>query len=254
MKKLRNIIGIIVLLSVTLFSCSKSDEKTNDQISAQSVISSQFMEPSINPDFSFLISSVNALQLLEDSIVLDPQVVVQGYYKNKIQSGDLKVNTNLIPFDSPSYYLDYSTLDSENILGQSNTISIVGGELLDGFTVNEYCQTEMRFHFEDIQNKNKYDLDEGFKVVWDIDNNNLNGVIVVVISAEDSNGSIINSLELYTENDGQAVITSSNLTQFNTYSSISVFVARGIDKVFDFNNKTFRYTVINYEWARIYKL
>ena len=256
MKNLRNLFGVFLGLSVILMSCSKVDDRNNDKgESAQSIIMNQYLSSTDDdPDFSFLISSVNALPLLEDSLQLDPQIVVQGYYKSKIQSGTLKLNTVSIPFDSPSYYYDFSEVDNGVILGKTNTIGISGGELFDGFTMDEYCLNGMEFHIDGLKNKNEYSINNGFRVVWDVDNNNSSGVIVVLITAEDSQGTIVSSLELFTESDGQANIGNSILSNYSSYSSVSVFVARGVDKFIDFNNKVFRYTVINYSWARVYKL
>jgi len=155
MKNYKNLLLLIVVLPLVLLSCNKDIDNTtkNESKSVKELITNQIMNaPDINPDFSFLISSVNAIGLLNDSIIQKPQAITQAYSLNKEYIGDLFLNTIQIPFNESSYFIDFNHSENNDIelLGSNAEIKIIGGNLFPNLQLDEYCPKAIIFRIDNL--------------------------------------------------------------------------------------------------------
>jgi len=249
------IISIFVqlLFVILLFSCEKHEINNAKPENVVQIITNHFIKnKNVDPEADVLISSVKAVSLLDTNDVI-PQVIFQANSLNRQFVGDVYFNEMKIPFNYGYYYIDFNNSQYSNveILGKDSKVEIFGSSEFSGLRLIEYCPQAIKYRFEGIIDRNRYNLD-GFDIIWDVDSKNIEEPILIIISAENREGVVTKLIECE-ETKGKLKLEADVLSQFSGYDVMHIYVARGKSQIIWFNQKMIRFTVINYTWSKLFR-
>jgi hypothetical protein len=256
---MKKIIILSACASLFLFSCMK--DKTADTnntnttvISAASIIKNNFIKDDFNPDFTFLISTMHPVALLEQDLISHTEVAVQAFTKDKAQVGSLLVNNINIPFESGTYFSQVaSPIAIWDFVGKNVTMNLSGSAVFPSTEIETYSPNVANITFDGLVSGNKISFDSGASINWDVDELHHSNSIIVIEGLDANSVTKSTKTIIVSESVGKYSITNSDLADFKTCNSIKVYFARGIDEAKTIKDQKIQFTVMNVCFARLFK-
>lgn len=241
--KLRKILTLMIAPIIILSSCSKEDELS--KLKNDTFVNERSSLPTIATILDLLREPVDGYFYLTSESTYSGQnsgsrnIGLKGFvndHNGYADHGTLSIgsNINLNP-DQNSFYGATQTFSiPSSLFGQSNNFSLSGTTTHPGFTTNFYVPELITITNPGYQNT--MEINSGMELNWDADNNNSNGIGIVLKFSPSSlknelNGgfttysSVVN--EIYTEDDGSYIFSAQDFAGIPSGANIELFIGRG---------------------------
>lgn len=250
---------IISLSLISLFvisACNKQKSTSNNSSSSNafSTIAKTLILNDEPSDYTLLISSVLPISSNNTYNLSNTNTAVQASCKEMINCGSLSVNNTAIPFTSSNTYflqsdshISYSDFINKNI----NAVFTSSSSAIPSFNLSNYSPNIIQANYDGLVN-NRVNRNTSLRINWTTDNQVSNGECVLVIEGANENEENHLFVQTLPDANGTYTIASSVWSEFSSYSSVRLYLARGYNTISNVEGKSIEMQFLNYCWTRLY--